>query len=71
MTALETLLEALKVYEIEVTAVEGTHVKIQNNYEVEVEKNKLYKLLDDQAAFYIANGNKLFESSKIEIRNAY
>lgn len=47
MTALETLLQALKVYEIEVIAIEGNHVKLQNNYEVEVEKNKLYKLIDD------------------------
>ena len=47
MTALETLLEALKVYEIEVIAIEGNHVKLQNNNEVEVEKNKLYKLIDD------------------------
>ena len=47
MTALETLLEALKVYEIEVIAVEGNRVKLQNNYEVEVEKNKMYKLIDD------------------------
>ena len=47
MTALETLLEALKLYEIEVIVVEGNHVKLQNNYEIEVEKNKLYKLIDD------------------------
>ena len=47
MTALETLLEALKVYEIEVIAIEGNRVKLQHNYEVEVEKNKLYKLIDD------------------------
>ena len=47
MRALETLLEALKVYEIEVISIEGTHVKLQNNYEIEVEKNKLYKLIDD------------------------
>lgn len=47
MTALETLLEALKVYEIEVIAIEGNYVKLQDNYEVEVEKNKLYKLIDD------------------------
>ena len=47
MTSLETLLEALKVYEIEVIAIEGNRVKLQNNYEVEVEKNKLYKLIDD------------------------
>ena len=47
MTAMETLLEALKVYEIEVIAVENNHVKLQNNYEVEVEKNKLYRLIDD------------------------
>ena len=47
MTSLEILLEALKVYEIEVIAIEGNRVKLQNNYEVEVEKNKLYKLIDD------------------------
>ncbi len=47
MTALETLLEALKVYEIEGIVIEGTHVKLQNNYEVEVEKNELYKLIDN------------------------
>ena len=47
MTSLGILLEALKVYEIEVIAVEGNRVKLQNNYEVEVEKNKLYKLIDD------------------------
>lgn len=47
MTSPETLLKALKVYEIEVIAIEGSHVKLQNNYEVEVEKNKLYKLIDD------------------------
>lgn len=47
MTALETLLEALKGYAIEVLSIEGTHVKLQKNYEVEVGKNKLYKLIDD------------------------
>ncbi len=47
MTSLEILLEALKVYEIEVIAIEGNRVKLQNKYEVEVEKNKLYKLIDD------------------------
>ncbi len=47
MTSLEILLEALKVYEIEVITIEGNRVKLQNNYEVEVEKNKLYKLIDD------------------------
>ena len=38
---------ALKVYEIEVIAIKGNRVKLQNNYEVEVERNKLYKLIDD------------------------
>ncbi len=47
MTALEILLEALKAYEIEVLAIEGNHVKLQNNYEIEVEKNKLFKLIND------------------------
>jgi hypothetical protein len=47
MTALEMLLEALKFYEIEVVSVNNNHVKIQNNYEIEVEANGIYKLLDD------------------------
>jgi hypothetical protein len=47
MTALEMLLEALKFYEIEVISVNNNHVKIQNNYEIEVEANGIYKLLDD------------------------
>ncbi len=47
MTALETLLEVLKVYEIEVLSIDDTHVKLQKNYEVQVEQNKLYKLIDD------------------------
>jgi len=47
MTAQEDLLEALKVYQIEILTVEGNHVKVQNNFEIEVETNGLYKLLDD------------------------
>ena len=47
MTALQILLEALQFYEIEILAVNENHVKVQNNYEVEVEANGLYKLLDD------------------------
>ena len=47
MTALEILLEALKVYEIEVIAIEGSYVKLKNNCESKVEKNKLYRLIDD------------------------
>ena len=34
-------------YENDVIAVEADRVKLQNNYEIEVEKNKLYKLIDD------------------------
>ena len=47
MISQENLLEALKVYQIEILSVEGNHVKVQNNYEIEVESNGLYKLLDD------------------------
>ena len=47
MIAQENLLEALKVYQIEILSVEGNHVKVQNNFEIEVESNGLYKLLDD------------------------
>ncbi len=46
-TPLELLLEALKVYGIKVISVTGNHVKAQSNYEIEVEGNGLYKLLED------------------------
>ncbi len=49
MSYLEILIEVLKAYEIDIVAVEGKHIKLQNNFEIEVEKNKLYKL--------ISNGN--------------
>ena len=47
MKPIEKLLEALKFYEIQIISVNGNYVKVQNNYEIEVEQNKLYKLLDD------------------------
>ncbi len=59
MTALQILLDALKFYEIEVLSVNENHIKVQNNYEVEVEKNKLYKLIDD--GYIVAPFNDLNE----------
>ncbi len=47
ITAQENLLEALKGYQIKILSVEGNHVQVQNNFEIEVESNGLYKLLDD------------------------
>lgn len=47
MKSKEKLLEALKFYEIQIISINGNHVKVQNNYEIEVEPNKLYKLIDD------------------------
>jgi hypothetical protein len=47
MTPLEILLEALAFYAIEIIAVNGNHVKVQNKFEIEVEANGLYKLSDD------------------------
>jgi hypothetical protein len=47
MSALEILLDALKFYKIEIVSIKGNHVKVQNNYEIEVEANGLYKLSDD------------------------
>lgn len=47
MEALEILLEALKFYDIEILSVTVTHVKVQNKFEIEVEANGLYKLLND------------------------
>jgi len=45
--AQEILLKALQFYEIEILSINGSHVKVKNNYEIEVESNGLYKLLDD------------------------
>ena len=47
MTALEILIGGLNFYEIEILFVEGNHVKLLHNYEIEVETNGMYKLLDD------------------------
>ncbi len=47
MTALEILLEALQFYEIEVMSVNGNHIKVPPAYEIEVEANGIYKLLDE------------------------
>lgn len=47
MTNQETLLEALAFYSINVLSIEGNHVKVQNNFEIEVEPNGMYKLIDD------------------------
>ena len=47
MTAFEILQEALRFYEIKILSVEGTHVKIQNKFEIETEAGDLYKLYDD------------------------
>lgn len=46
-STVDILLEALKYYGIEVVSVNGQHVKLQNNFEVEVETNGMYKLIDD------------------------
>lgn len=47
MTALDILIDALPVYEIEIISVNGNHVKIQKKFEIEVEMNRLYKLFED------------------------
>jgi hypothetical protein len=47
MTALETLLEALQFYGIEIISVNGNHVILQNKFGIEVETNGLYKLFHD------------------------
>jgi len=47
MSALEILLEALKFYEIKIVSVNGNFVKVDHNYEIEVEVNGLYKLSED------------------------
>ena len=47
MAAIETILEALKLSGIEILSVNDNHVKVGNNFEIEVEANGLYKLFDD------------------------
>jgi len=47
MSPLEILLDALQFYEIEIVSVKGNHVRAGLTFEIEVEKNGLYKLLDD------------------------
>ncbi|MEO8762953.1 MAG: hypothetical protein ABI416_01640 [Ginsengibacter sp.] len=47
MIALEILMEALQFYQIKIESVNGTLVKVQNGYEIEVEPNGLYKLSSD------------------------
>jgi hypothetical protein len=44
---METLLEALYFYKIEVLTIDGNTVRVQNGYEVEVESNGMYKLKSD------------------------
>ena len=66
MSSLEILKEALKIYEIDIIGVEGNHVKLQNNYEVEVEKNNLYKLLNNENV--IAPFNDLNELCRFILR---
>jgi len=43
----EILLDALRFYEIDVVSVNGTRVKVQNDYEIEVREIGAYKLFDD------------------------
>ncbi len=45
--AKEILLKALAFYNIQVEADNGKHIAVQNNYEIEVEANGLYKLKND------------------------
>ena len=43
----EILLDALRFYEIDIVSVNGTRVKVQNDYEIEVQALGDYKLFDD------------------------
>ena len=43
----EILLDALRFYEIDVVSVNGTRVKVQNDYEIEIKEFGAYKLFDD------------------------
>ena len=43
----EILLDALRFYEIDIVSVNGIRVKVQNDYEIEVQALGDYKLFDD------------------------
>ena len=45
--SIETLLDCLRHYEIEVLATQGQTVRVAKGYEIEVEANGLYKLLSE------------------------
>jgi hypothetical protein len=47
MTAQDILMVALNFYEIKIVSVANSHIALQNNFEVEIEQNGIYKLLDD------------------------
>jgi hypothetical protein len=68
MEALKTLTEALKFYGIEILSVNSNHVKVQDKYEIEVEANGLYKLLDD--GYIVAPFNDINELCRF-ILNKY
>jgi hypothetical protein len=59
MTAQENLLEALKFYGIEIISIEANHIQVQQNFEIEVEANGLYRLIDD--GYVVAPFNDLNE----------
>ena len=46
MTARQIVLDALNFYEIEVISVSGNCIRVQNNFEIEVGANRLYKLFN-------------------------
>ena len=47
MTTMETILQTLRAYGIEILSVNGNQIKLGHNYEVEVESNGMFKLIDD------------------------
>jgi hypothetical protein len=47
MTAKEILIGALQYYTIEIFEINETTIKVAKGYEVEVEKNGVYKLMCD------------------------
>ncbi len=54
MVESKILLNALKLYEIEVKAIEGNRVKVHNNFEIGIQANALFNLTnngDEIAAF--------------------
>ena len=66
MDQLSALLNTLKEYQLEVISVTDNHVKVAKNYEIEIEANGIYKLLD--AGYIVAPFNDVTALCKFIVK---